>query len=330
MTMDELDDRMLHEYRREPDPRFARDLRERLRRHERPRPLAARGTVRLLAAACAVLVVAGLFTIPSVRVSAQALLDLFRVRRFAAVEFNESRFETIRSLGKDPGLLVLDRRETLVEPGPARHVASGEAASSLVGFDVSSPGYLPMGLTADSAFVQGEAAMRLSVSEAKLRTLLDRLDLRDVEVPSGLDGRWIDVRKPPVFIQKYRSRNRQMALVQARSPEVSVPAGWDPERLAEIGLRVLGLDKGDARRIARSTDWRSTLLVPVPVNASTFRQVTVHGQQGLLITTTGDRAGDGRRRREGVVLMWAEGDRIFCLQGNLSPEALLQIAESLS
>ena len=117
-------------------------------------------------------------------------------------------------------------------------------------------------------------------------------------------------------------------LVQARSPEVSVPAGWDVERLAEIGLRVLGLDTGEARRIARSTDWRSTLLVPVPMNASTFRQVTVRGQSGLLITTS-SRGQDGRRR-EGAMLMWTQGERVFCLQGNLSGRDLMQMAESVS
>lgn len=326
-----MDDRMLHEYRRDPDPRFARDLRERLRRQEGRRPLAARGVVRLAALAAGVAVVAALFTIPSVRVSAQSFLELFRVRRFAAVPFSESRFETLRSLGqgKDHGLLVLDKEETVLDPGPMRYVPSREAASPEAGFAVSAPSYLPEGLVADSVFVEGAGAMRLSVSEAKLRAVLQRLDLNDVEIPTGLDGRWIEVKKPPVVFQKFRSpRNGRAMLVQARSPEVSVPAGWDVERLAEIGLRVLGLDTGEARRIARSTDWRSTLLVPVPMNASTFRQVTVRGQSGLLITTS-TRGQDGRRR-EGAMLMWTQGERVFCLQGNLSGRDLMQMAESVS
>src|SRR4051812_24313813 len=101
-----MDDRMLHEYRRKPDPEFARDLRERLRRQEGRGAPSARRRVRLLAGACAVLAVAALFAIPSVRVSAQALLDLFRVRRFAAVPFNQSRFEALRSMEKDREILV--------------------------------------------------------------------------------------------------------------------------------------------------------------------------------------------------------------------------------
>ena len=81
--------------------------------------------------------------------------------------------------------------------------------------------------------------------------------------------------------------------------------------------------------MARATDWRSTLLVPVPMNASTFRQVTVHGQPGLMITTTEERSADGHMRN-GVVLMWTEGDRVFCFQGNLTGQEFMQMAESLS
>jgi hypothetical protein len=322
-----MDDRMLHEYRRDPDPGFARDLRERLRRDEARSAHSARGMVRLLAGACAALVVVALFAVPAVRVSAQAFLDLFRVRRFAAVELSESRRQALESIDKERGFLVFDRQEKVLDPGPARPVPSREAASPEVGFAVSAPRYLPESLAVDSVFLQREGAMRLSVSETKLRSLLDRLDLREVSVPSGLDGQWIEVRKPPVVFQRFTSRNRRVVLVQARSPEVSVPAGWNVEQLAEIGLRVLGLDAGEARRIARATDWRTTLLVPVPTNASTFRQVTVHGQQGLLITTTGNPAGDGRLQR---VLLWSEGDRVFCLQGNLSNADIMQMAESVS
>lgn len=328
-----MDDRMLHEYRRDPDPRFARDLRERLRRQEGRRPLVGRGVVRLAAFACVIAVVAALFAIPSVRVSAQSFLELFRVRRFAAVTFNESRLETLRSLkeGTDHGFLLLDRMETVVDPGPMRSVPSKDAASPEVGFQVSAPRYLPDSLAVDSVFVQRAGSLRLSVSEAKLRSVLQRLDLNDVQVPAGLDGRWIEVRKPPIVFQKFRSpRNRRAMLLQARSPEVSVPSGWDVERLAEIGLRVLGLDTGEARRIARSTDWRSTLLVPVPMNASTFRQVTVHGQPALLITTTGERATGDAPRRKGTVLLWTEAERVFCIQGDLSVSDLVQMAESVS
>jgi len=227
-----MDDRMLHEYRREPDPRFANDLRERLRGQEASRRLAARRTGRIVAGLAAAAAVTVVFAVPSVRVSAQALLD--------------------------------------------------------------------------------------------------QLDLKDVKVPAGLDGQWVELRKPPVVVQRFRSERRRAILLQARSPEVVLPAGWNLEQLGEIGLRILGLDAGEAKRIAKATDWRSTLLVPLPMDATSFRQVTVRGQSGLLITTKGEKAADGKHHREGTILMWSEGDRIFCLQGNFGSQELIQMAESVS
>jgi hypothetical protein len=85
----------------------------------------------------------------------------------------------------------------------------------------------------------------------------------------------------------------------------------------------------ECERIARATDWRSTLLVPVPVNASTFRQVTVHGQPGLLIITPGERGADGKRHRDGRLLLWTVGDRVFGLRGNLRSDDIVQMAESV-
>src|SRR5678815_4829918 len=133
-----MDDRKLHEYRREPDPRFARDLRERLRWSERPRRI-PRFVFRAMAASCAIAVVVALFAIPSVRVSAQALLDLFRVRRFAAVKFDQSRLDALESIEKEKGFLVFDHEETIREPGPPRSVPSAQAATAVAGFAVSTP-----------------------------------------------------------------------------------------------------------------------------------------------------------------------------------------------
>ena len=325
-----MDDRMLHEYRREPDPRFASDLRERLRRYERPRVLPSPRAIRIVAAVAAAAAVTVIFAVPSVRVSAQALLDVFRVRRFAAVEFKESRRDLLESVEKERGFLIFDRQEKILDPGPPTYVASRDAATAQAGFDVSTPGFLPPGMVADSVFVQGEGAVRMSVSEAKLRSLLERLDLDDVKVPAGLDGQWVELRKPPVVMQRFRSERRRASLLQARNPEVALPAGWNLEQLGEIGLRILGLEARNAKRIAKATDWRSTLLVPLPMNATAFRQVTVNGHSGLLIMTTGEPAADGKRRRERTILMWSTGDRIFFLQGDLQSQELIRMAESVS
>lgn len=323
-----MDDRFLHELRREPPTEFARSLRQRLRAQEETRRGWAPRAIPAMAAAVAVVLSILLFTVPSVRVSAQSVLDLFRVRTFAAVSFDESRLDKLKALDQN-ALLVFDQKEVLVEPGPAQVYPTVEAAGAAAGIVPGRVHFLPRDMVLDTVLVEPAGAARIAVSEVKLRALLDQLDLRDVTVPHGVDGAWVEVRRPAAVIQRYVKGGSRARLAQAKSPEVSVPVGLEVEKLAEVGLRILGLDAGESRRIAQSTDWRSTFLVPVPMNASTFRQVTVHGQRGLLITTASGPKADGNRQRAESVVLWGENDRVYGLMTTLGGPDALQMAESV-
>jgi hypothetical protein len=151
--------------------------------------------------------------------------------------------------------------------------------------------------------------------------LLDELAIDDIAIPTGLDGQTLTVRIAPVVTTSYRFGQRVVQLSQSRSPEVSFPAGLDLPVLAEIGLRIIGLDRDEAFRVAQSVDWRSTLIVPVPAAEATFREVNVAGRDGLMIVPEG--------RPGNLVLLWASGDQVFGLTGVLPPGELLEMAQTL-
>jgi hypothetical protein len=323
--MDEKDDRFLESYEREPRAAFVTGLRHRLEAADEA-AVAPRFTWRpVLVGASALATVVALFAFPSVRAFAQSMLDMFRVRNFAAVSYDPARLEKLRAMKQDNAMLIFDHKEVQQDPGPPSIQPSAGMASAVAGFPVATPSYLPRGLSADTIAVSGEGRARFGVTTARLRDVLASLDLRDVEVPSGLDGKTIDVHSYPVVVQKFRGANSRLALVQSRNPDVSLPTGVDLARLGEIGLRIMGVDAGEARRMAGSIDWRSTLIVPVPANAGTFRQVTVHGNPGLLVTVTGAEG----QRRGGTIVLWTESDRVYALQGTLGPEDMMQVAESV-
>jgi len=326
-----MNDQFLNHLRREPRPEFARGLRERLRGQEQAasRPWRTINLPVALAAAFLAVAIGALFAFPVVRASAQAFLDLFRVRGFTAVQFDPARLDKLRSLEQDNALLVFDQQEVILDPGAPQAFPTPEAAGAAAGLEVRGPAFLPDGMALDTVLVEGAGEARLTLHESRLRALLDALDLNDVQIPPGLDGQAVTVRKPPIVIQRFRKDRWEAMLVQARSPEVSLPAGVELERLGEIGLRVLGLDPDEARKIAASIDWHTTLVVPVPMNASSFRNVTVRGNPGLLVTVARDKAGEGRRYRDGTIVMWTEGERVFGLTGNLSGPDLMQVAESV-
>lgn len=323
------DDRFLKDFAREPRPGFARALRERLRAGEERDRDQARGFAfrPAFAVAAAVLVVAAAFTVPAVRVSAQMLLDMFRVRNFAAVPFDATRFEKLKTLEGDHAMLVFEP-QVLQDPTKQTVSSTGEA-SALAGMPVRTIADVPSGYAADPIEVAGEGRVRLIADAQRLRAVLETLGLHDVPVPPGVDGQPVEVHLWPVVSQRWKSENGGvLSLVQSRSPEVGMPSGVDLRQLGELGLRVLGLDAGEARRVAGTIDWQSTLVVPVPVGASEFREVTVRGSKGLLVTVQRPRE-TGKGTRESSVLMWTENDQVFALAGTRSQVQIMTIAESL-
>lgn len=326
-----MDDRFMRSLKREPDPRFAARLRERLGRQAAADAREPRRFPRLAPAFAGVLaagLVAALFVFPSVRASAQAVLDLFRVRNFAPVAFDPERMERLRALDQKNAFLVFDRHEVLEEPGPGRTVSTEQEAESAAGFPVITPTALPEAMTLRTIRVEDRGAARFSADPAKLRGLLEALGIDDVTVPQSLAGQWVTVRKPPVVFQKFESPRRHVEFIQAPSPQVELPPGAQLGQLAEIGMRVLGVEAAEARRLAGSVDWHSTLLVPVPMNAASFRSVQVNGDPGLLLVTKGDRNPDGTARRDGTMLLWSSRGNVYAMSGSVSDQELMRMAES--
>jgi Domain of unknown function (DUF4367) len=325
-----MDDRFMHELRREPPPAFSRSLRERLRGLEDAEPSKGFRLHPALAGVAVVVVAALLFMLPSVRAAAQNMLDLFRVRNFAAVPFDATRLEALRERAEqqqhDPGLLAFEKQEVLQEPGPAKTFDSPQVAATATGLTVRTPSYLPSGITLQKTTVMGEARTRLTLNAAKVEKLLSDLDVHDVVVPHEYDGQSITVRVPSSVRLEYASSSRKVELMQADSPEVTMPPGADFARLGEIGLRVLGLSATEAHRMATTIDWRSTLVVPLPIDATRFNEVTVHGAKALLISSTGGRDAKTRDRQ---LLIWPENGRVYALGGNLNQGELVEMAESV-
>ena len=328
------DDRFLNELRREPDPGFGRALRERLRGLEDEVPAGSFRFAPALATAAGIALVALLFTVPAVRVAAQNALDLFRVRSFEGIEIDPARLDQLRALhdqiGKDPSMMVLDQQQVIKEPGKPIDYPSADLAGSAAGLPGLKQlrGPLPNGMHFTKASVQGDGIARLTLHADKLRKVIELLGLTDVKVPSYLDGQTVTVHMPSIVSQQFENGTTHMTLVEAHSPEVGLPPGADLKQLGEIGLRILGLDADEARRVAAGIDWKSTLVVPVPTSAQSFRQVEVNGKKGLFIRCELPDE-NGKLHRSGAVLLWTEGDRVLGMQSNLPGEDILDVAQQL-
>jgi hypothetical protein len=332
-----MNDDFLGGLKARPSAEFKARLHERLRRQENdpsvsdddlvvtPRrlswPWLAGGA---LAAAALALIVS-----PAVRASANAFLEMFRVRNFAVVSVDPDRLERFQDKSIDLKGLLSDNIESIREPGPPRKFTDVASAAAAAGFAVRVPDPVPSGLVADTLVVRDGGEARFTARTAKLREVLDALGLTDVRIPAGLDGAQVGLRQSASVIVPYRSEKRRITLIQAPSPEVTLPPGVAIDEVGEIGLRMAGLDEAEASRFTRSIDWESTMLVPLPTNAGSFRNVDIRGNKAILIATKAEPGPDGTGARAGSLLLWAEGEMVYALRGNVEGDDLVEMAINL-
>ncbi len=325
---------MLTQYQQKPDADFAKKLYRQIDQPTATRKIApARAATLAIAGAAAVGMV--MFSVPNVSEAAQNFLNLFRVKQVTAIAIDPARLEALSKIAKDNKIdlkaLIGDDIKITKEPGKPSPVANAEQASKLAGFTVKMLGPTS-GMTMDSINVQNEGSSQIKANSAKLNALLTTMGITDIKAPAKLDGATLAVTMPNVVATRYSGARGEVLITQAKSPEVTLPDGVTMAELGEIGLRLTGMPANDAKRLAATIDWNSTLVVPIPTNVASFRDVTVRGNKGVLITQSGNGATAARANnspRASATLIWSENGIVYAAASTLSPDDLTAIAATL-
>jgi hypothetical protein len=211
-------------WRKPPQP-FSTQLRERLRQLDAQRAAAPRRRRVLQAVACAasLLLAVGLVTLPSVRAAAETFLDLFRVVNFVAVPVATERVAALQR-GLDLPRMLGEQVHMVQAAGAPQSVATAQQAGTLSGITVHLPSWLPDGLTLQGIEVLGEQRWTVAASGQKLQQVLDTLSITDLTVPPGLDGQTATIHVYPSVRVSYSTQAAHVLFIQARQPEVPVPA----------------------------------------------------------------------------------------------------------
>jgi hypothetical protein len=327
-----MDDQFLYSAWRKPRPELVARIRGRLAQQDQQRPAAysPRPMLRAAAYVAATVLTAGAFALPPVRAGAAAFLDLFRVVNFAPIPIQSGRLRELGTRGDlDLPRLLGEQVEVLKDPGAPREFADAAATAAAAGLPVRMPLWLPYGMRAHGFEVHGESETRITLNTRKLQGILDILGIDDVRMPTGVDGKSATLNVPRVAVTRFQdSYKRTVTLWQARQPVALLPSGVDIPGLAEVGLRILGVDSNQASSIARSVDWRTTLLVPVPADVSVFREILVQGNSGVLIEIRRPQE-PGTEPAPTAQLMWSAGGMLYVMVGSIRPQELVAMAQSL-
>jgi anti-sigma factor RsiW len=289
-----------------------------------------------------VALLAGALSFAPVRAWAGEILALFRVQKIVVLPIDTTRLTELGNddtVGKQISNLLSDSIEVTKKAGKPKAVADAAQASQAAGFAVRLPTNRK---DAPQIIVQDGTAFQAVIDRARAQALLDDAGLTDLKLPASLDGTTIKVDIPAGMTAGYgdcpkldeegdgqgkNSPARRMAncvlLAEIPSPSVNAPPDLDVQQLAEIGLQFTGMSAKQAHDFSQTVDWTSTLVIPIPRNGSTYKQVAVDGVTGYLIQRP---ASDAPQ----YALVWLKDGVIYAIGGFGSDTAgALAMANSL-
>jgi hypothetical protein len=257
----------------------------------------------------------GVFSFAPSAAVARQLLSVFRVRRFAVIQVSPDQAK-MEEIGRSLQDKLFAGEPQVIANEPVRDVPSIEAARQAAGFNVRMPRTTLS--TAPAQFsVKGRTELAQSFTRDGLVTLLQMAEMNPNLVPGDfVTGTVRAVAPATVHITLGNTQ-----VIQVNNPSIDYPGGIDPRIIGQAGLRIMGLSAQDAQRISQSIDWTSTVLLPIPANMVEFRELSVAGQEAVLLTTTSQ-----EQRR---VLLFQKDNVVYMLMGPITGEDLVQMAESM-
>jgi anti-sigma factor RsiW len=286
--------------------------------------------------------IAMVLTVAPLRAWAQGLLSVFRVQHVTVVEVDgqaPANLENNELLTNTVSHIFSDEVVVTEAPQKPQPVTDRAEAAELAGFNVKLlPDASPSALAVNSGF-----AMQMKLDRDRLQSILDEAGRSDLRIPSSVDGATLAFRVPAGVIAMYGNCGDAAArlmgtgdpstrleadascvrLMQMPSPTASAPPQIDPAQIAQVVLQFLGMSAQDAANFTSTVDWTSTLVFPVIHGQFTCEQLTVNGNDSVLL----------RERHSGATghfdLMWVDGGILYTLGGVGDDATAISLATQL-
>lgn len=288
-----------------------------------------------------VLILALALAFPPVQAIANSFLGLFRVQQFTVVQVNPGNLP--EQLGRSTQLEQMFTQNVVVEEhGEPQEVASREEASQQAGLPVRLPTRWDKQPTLK---VSPGGEITFNVDLQLTRALLEEIGRSDIQLPDSLDGATVQISVPKAVTAMYGDcafdpeQARQegydpddprlprlpdcTAFAQMPSPTIDAPQDLDLSRIGEAYLQLMGMSPEEAASFAQTVDWSTTLVVPIPIYGTTYREVPVDGVTGTLIIQESD------DRPDQYLLAWVKDGILYSITGPGDGTSALRLANSL-
>lgn len=282
-------------------------------------------------------VLAVVLAFPPVRAIANDFLGLFRVEQVSVVQV-DYRVLSGR-LGSSSQIENLMTNNMQVErSGEDQPAADAAQAAQLAGFAVRLPAAAE---TQPQLIVQPGGQAVFDIDLELVRGVLKELGQDDLELPDTLDGAQVTVDIPTSVVANYGDcpdeeelkqrgaadpddphtavKYECTALLQMPSPSVNAPPDLNIQQIGQAYLQILGMEAAEAQHFAENVDWATTFVIPIPREGTSYKDVSVDGVTGTLIT----------HYSKQYILVWLKDGLLYALSGPGDAKTALKLAETL-
>jgi len=285
---------------------------------------------KMVAGFAAAALVFSAVVVSPVRYAVADFLGVFRVSRIEAVKITMEDIEEIKRKLEEGGIGEID----LEQLGKFRTTGGGyedirpdevQSVAKKVDFDVRLFSELE-GYKLEYVGIGKPVELEITPDVKGINKLITAFG-GEKTLPKDVDGKTFVIRTEgmvrQIFVRQDENGNyKSLSVTQVGIPEIQVPEGVDMNAIREAILELPVLPDNIRRQLVGIEDWQNTLPIPVDAEATEVESITVKGKPATLVKT---RWGNDLN----CVLLWADDETVVTLEGSLSQEEMLKIAQVL-
>lgn len=275
---------------------------------------------KIVAAACTALVVTVCITVQPVRAAISSALSIFRVENVKGINLTLDDMKQIQeNLSRGQGEINLDKLGSVKMQGGKSKASSQDEVKKLSDIDVAFPAIFKD--AAQSINVVEPATIDFTLNVKNVNQIMKSYGATKL-LPDNIDGKTFKVDLASQVTMKYSMDNKQIVILQTKSPEITVPEGVNVDEVYSAVVEMPILPQKLQTQLKSIKDWKNTLYIPVV--ESEMAEVDINGAKGYMTKDYGDSEDD----YESAVIWYNKGT-IYAVSGKIDNGEILKIARSM-
>lgn len=290
-----------------------------------------RGMPRRTAAAGALVIaiMVLMITVAPIGTLAQDVINRFRVQQFAAITIPMDTIQQFSGMAQamDPAakaqvkseLEALGQFSTTLGRESVHEASSTDEANAHLNGTLAVPSDLPSEFAGvqPKIFLGDAGTAQYTLDVAKFQEMAGRMNMSIAGLPDPAQTPTVtftvNVSNSAAFV--YEANGKRLIVGQTQSPTLDIPSSVDVDAVRESILPILPPDM--AGQVRQIHDWKNTLIVPVPSDATTS-QKSVNGVPALLIES-----------KNGAAVLWQKDGTLYAVAGQAGASDVLSVADSM-